>query len=123
MQSGMIRTFTLTRKKYSTIFSGITDTWYRMDCMAIPEIYEDLFIIGISVFAIDKRVSRRLFPDCWTRELSVSIPVLQMSKWHGTEEYWNQTLGLYMFILWRFRFLLWSNKIVGGRKIALLSRS
>ena len=84
--------FTLTRKKYSTIFSGITDTWYRMDCMAIPEIYEDLFIIGISVFAIDKRVSRRLFPDCWTRELSVSIPVLQMSKWHGTEEYWNQTL-------------------------------
>ena len=69
--------FTLTRKKYSTIFSGITDTWYRMDCMAIPEIYEDLFIIGISVFAIDKRVSRRLFPDCWTRELSVSIPVLQ----------------------------------------------
>ena len=25
--------FTLTRKKYSTIFSGITDTWYRMDCM------------------------------------------------------------------------------------------
>ena len=96
--------FTLTRKKYSTIFSGITDTWYRMDCMAIPEIYEDLFIIGISVFAIDKRVSRRLFPDCWTRELSVSIPVLQMSKWHGTEEYWNQTLGFLTGDKWDIHF-------------------
>ncbi|OUP62280.1 hypothetical protein B5F13_13805 [Drancourtella sp. An177] len=96
--------FTLTRKKYSTIFSGITDIWYRMDCMALPEIYEDLFVIGISVFAIDKRVSRRLFPDCWTRELSVSIPVLQMRKWSGTEEYWNRTLGFLTGDKWDVHF-------------------
>ncbi|MDF2503032.1 Qat anti-phage system QueC-like protein QatC [Clostridium sp.] len=85
--------FTLNRDSYSTIFTGIADTWYRMDCMSIPAIYEDLFVIGISIFAIDKRVSRRKFPDCWTRDITVSIPVLCYEKWIGTESKWNQTLG------------------------------
>lgn len=56
------------------------------------------------MFAIDKRVSRRLFPDCWTREISVSIPILQMNKWHGTEEKWNQTLGFLTGDKWDIHF-------------------
>ena len=43
--------FSINRKKYSTIFTNITDSWYRMDQMQIPAIYEDLFIIGLSIFA------------------------------------------------------------------------
>lgn len=85
--------FSLIRKKYSTIFTGIADIWYRMDCMEIPAIYEDLFVIGISVFALDKRVFRRLFSDCWTRDISVNIPLLELDKWTGTEEKWNRMLA------------------------------
>ena len=85
--------FSLTKKGYSTIFSSITKTWYWMDCMSIPEIYEDLFVIGISVFALDKRISRRKFTDCWTRDISVSIPVLEIDKWLGTEKKWNNVLA------------------------------
>lgn len=64
--------FTIEREKYSTIFTNIADTWYRMDQMEIANIYEDLFIIGISIFALDKRINRRLFEDCWTRKIYVS---------------------------------------------------
>lgn len=70
--------FSINRKQYSTIFTNITNSWYRMDQMQIPAIYEDLFIIGLSIFALDKRVSRRRFKNCWTRDINVSIPVLDM---------------------------------------------
>lgn len=96
--------FSLTRKKYSTIFTGITNIWYRMDCMSIPELYEDLFVIGISIFSLDKRISRRKFTDCWTRDISVSIPVLQFDMWHNTEKKWNKTLGFLTGDNWDIHF-------------------
>lgn len=96
--------FTLTREKYSTIFTGIADTWYGMDCLQIPEIFEDLFVIGISIFALDKRISRRLFKDCWTRNISVSIPVLKFDNWVGTEKKWNNTLGFLTGDKWDIHF-------------------
>ena len=72
--------FSLTKKGYSTIFSSIAKTWYWMDCMSIPEIYEDLFVIGISVFALDKRISRRKFTDCWTRDSPVVFPGIHLKS-------------------------------------------
>lgn len=47
--------FSINRKKYSTIFTNIADSWYRMDQRQIPAIYEDLFIIGLSIFALDQK--------------------------------------------------------------------
>lgn len=47
--------FSINRKKYSTIFTNITDSWYRMDQMQIPAIYEDLFIIGLSIFCFRQK--------------------------------------------------------------------
>lgn len=85
--------FSLTKNGYSTIFSSIAKTWYWMDCMSIPAVYEDLFVIGVSVFALDKRVSRRKFRDCWTRDMVVNIPVLEIDKWIGTEDKWNDLLA------------------------------
>lgn len=96
--------FSLTREKYSTIFTGIANTWYKMDCLEIPEILEDLFVIGISIFALDKRISRRLFTDCWTRNISVSIPVLKLDKWLETEKKWNDTLSFLTGDRWDIHF-------------------
>lgn len=83
--------FSINRKKYSTIFTNITNCWYRMDRLSISAIYEDLFIIGLSIFALDKRISRRRFKDCWTRDMSVSIPVLEYEKWKPTEHQWEKS--------------------------------
>ena len=45
--------FSINRKKYSTIFTNITDSWYRMDQLQISTIYEDLFIIGCLLYTSD----------------------------------------------------------------------
>jgi 7-cyano-7-deazaguanine synthase in queuosine biosynthesis len=50
----------------------------------IEPIYEDLFVIGLSIFSIDKRISRSLFSDNWTRELNVNIPVLKNDIWNNS---------------------------------------
>ena len=44
----------------------------------------------MSVFSIDKRISRTLFLDNWTRELEVSIPVIEIDKWNGVKEKLNE---------------------------------
>ena len=85
--------FSLNRKGYSTIFTNLADTWLRLGALSIPSTYEDLFIIAISVFAIDKRVARSHFKDCWTRQLDVSIPVLEYEKWNSVAGLWNNTLS------------------------------
>lgn len=107
--------YTLNRDSYSTIFTRIADTWYRMDCMSIPAIFEDLFVIGISIFALDKRISRRKFTDCWTRTITVSIPVLCFEKWNGTESKWNQILGFLTGDKWSVVFRK-SNKVYSQRE-------
>lgn len=96
--------FTLNRDTYSTIFSSLPTTWYHMNQLSIPPLYEDLFIIGLSIFSIDKRLSRRLFVDCWTREIEVSIPVLDYIKWTSTKEKVEQALKFLTGDLWNIEF-------------------
>ena len=96
--------FSLNKKGYSTIFSNITDTWLRTGNLSISSIFEDLYVIGISVFAMDKRISRRQFKDCWTREITASIPVIEIDKWKKTENEWNKMLGFLTGDIWNISF-------------------
>ena len=62
--------FSINRKQYSTIFTNITNSWYRMDQMQIPAIYEDLFIIGLSIFCFrQKEYPEEGLKNCWTRDI------------------------------------------------------
>lgn len=83
---------TINRDESSTIYSSLAKTWYHMGKMCLDSMYEDLFMIGLTVFALDKRVSRRLFSDCWTRTIEVSVPVLNYNKWRPLENNWNKLL-------------------------------
>ena len=84
---------TLNRDSSSTIYSGLPSIWYHLGCQKMVPIYEDLFVIGLSVFALDKRIARNLFSDSWTRQIEVSIPVLEMDKWNNCEAQWNKILS------------------------------
>ena len=42
--------FSINRKKYSTIFTNITDSWYRMDQLQISTIHDALPIFRINRF-------------------------------------------------------------------------
>lgn len=96
--------FSINRKGYSTIFTNLSDTWLRLGALSIKSIYEDLFIIAISIFAVDKRASRSKFKDCWTRELRVSIPVIEYDKWSSVAKMWNELLCFLTGDVWELSF-------------------
>lgn len=96
--------FSLNRDTYSTIYTNLADAWYHMDQQVIEPLYEDLFVIGLSIFAVDKRVSRRLFTNCWTRNLSVSIPVIEYDKWNLCSESWEKLLNFLTGDDWKISF-------------------
>lgn len=96
--------FSLKREEYSTIYTNIADLWLQLGSMSLCPIYEDLFVIAAAIFAIDKRVSRRLFTDCWTRELEVSIPVIELEKWESVKTVWDNTLNFLTGDLWNLKF-------------------
>ena len=73
--------FSIKRNEYSTMYTHIDYVWRQFGMKKLNSIYEDLFIIGMSVFSIDKRISRTLSTDNWTRSFNVSIPVLELDKW------------------------------------------
>ena len=94
----------INRDSWSTIYSSMPSIWYHLGKQSMEYIYEDLFIIGLSVFALDKRISRSLFNDAWTREIEVSIPVLEKSKWDSTCNKWNELLSFLTGDIWKIEF-------------------
>ena len=95
---------TINRDSGSTLFSSLPSIWYHLGRLSIEPLYEDLYIIALSIYGLDKRISRSIFEDCWTREISVSIPVLQFEKWHGTEASWNNMLSFLTGDRWDISF-------------------
>lgn len=96
--------FTINRNSGSTLFSSLPGIWHRMGKLLINPLYEDLYIISLSIYGLDKRVSRNRFGDCWTRDISVSIPVLQIEKWVRTESEWNSMLSFLTGDYWHITF-------------------
>ena len=96
--------FSIKRDEYSTMYTHIDYIWRQFGANKLEAKYEDLFIIAMSVFSIDKRISRTLFNDNWTRELEVSIPVLEVEKWEKLKEKVNQTLGFLTGDIWKVEF-------------------
>lgn len=94
----------INRDTGSSAYSSIPVIWYHLKQLQLKPIYEDLYIIGLSVFSLDKRVARKQFQDCWTRSIEVSIPVLEYEKWKGTELRWNKLLSYLTGDLWTIVF-------------------
>lgn len=96
--------FSLKRKDYSTVFTNLNDVWLMMGKKEIPTLNEDLFIIGLSIFAIDKRISRDKTFSRWTRDLEVSIPVIELEKWSTVKEDWESILSFLTGDKWKIIF-------------------
>lgn len=96
--------FTVNRDKGSTIQSSLMNTWYHLDHLELKAEYEDLFLIGLSVFALDKRIPRSVSDDGWTRNIEVSIPVLNIAKMKLFEDKWNSLLSFLTGDVWKIEF-------------------
>ncbi len=71
----------LDKQTESNMKSNIEEIWSTLGKKKLNAINEDLLIIALSIFAVDKRIFRRKFKDCWTRDIQVSIPVIELRKW------------------------------------------
>ena len=96
--------FTINRDKGSTVHSSLPNTWYHLDQMIIKSEYEDLFLIGLSVFALDKRISRSMSGDSWTRNIEVSIPVINIELLKPLENQWDKLLSFLTGDVWKVEF-------------------
>lgn len=92
------------KRSGSTIFTGLNDVWLMMGKKEIQPLHEDLFIIGLSIFAIDKRVSRSQTFNRWTRNLEVSIPVVELETWNKVKENWESMLAFLTGDKWKLSF-------------------
>ena len=96
--------FTIRRDQSSTVFSSIPSIWYHLDQMEIEPVYEDLFVVALSIFAVDKRIQRKQFSDGWTRDIDISIPVLEYDKFHMCQGEWNRLLSFLTGDKWDIEF-------------------
>lgn len=98
-------TFNLNNKNNkSNIKTNIEQIWRRFGEEKITIINEDLLIIALTVFAVDKRVSRKTSKDKWTRELQVCIPVLEYDKWNNVKTDLEKLLSFLTGDKWMLEF-------------------
>ena len=71
---------------------------------ALNSIYEDLLIIGMSIFFGDKNFSRENAYDRWTREIDITIPVINIEKWTAVKEQLEKTLNFLSGDIWKLHF-------------------
>lgn len=99
----------------SNIKTDIENLWRRFGEKTIPSINEDLIIIALSIYAIDKRIPRRVFNDGWTRCIDVNIPVLNIEKWNKVKYDLEKTLGFLSGDVWKFNFRSTLEKFRGNK--------
>lgn len=103
------------KNKDSNIKTDIENLWRRFGEETIPNINEDLIIIALSVYAIDKRIPRKVFNDGWTRCIEVNIPVLDIMKWNNVKSDLEKTLGFLSGDIWTFKFRSTLEKFRGNK--------
>lgn len=94
----------LGEKNKSNVKTDIEQLWRRFGAMNLSEINEDLLIIATSIFCADKKITRKLSTDNWTREIKIYIPVLEIEKWNSVKEQLEQTIGFLSGDKWSFEF-------------------
>jgi len=91
--------------KGGILTSDIRKGWYhKLGVQGVSSICEDLYIIALSVFATDKRVPRAITSDGWTRNLDLSIPVIELDKWNSVCKDIEKMLSYLSGDIWNISF-------------------
>lgn len=101
------------------ITSDIREGWYKLlGTKSVSPLSEDLLIISLSVFAADKRISRSTSNDGWTRDLYLSIPVLNFDQWQSSRQDLENMLSFLSGDIWtiNFRRCSMENRYISKRK-------
>jgi 7-cyano-7-deazaguanine synthase in queuosine biosynthesis len=64
----------------------------------------DLLYISLMVYYADRKISRKIEDDAWTRQIKLYIPVLEIEKWNENKELLEKMLSFLSGDIWNFEF-------------------
>lgn len=109
-------TFNLSSKNNkSNIKSDIENLWRMFSLENLSPIIEDFLIIGMAIFTVDKKISRKHSEDGWSRELNVNIPVLEIQKWLSVKNKLEKTLSFLSGDVWSLSFYRTEERFRGDK--------
>lgn len=93
----------------SNLKVNFEEIWRRFNKENLENIYEDLITVAASVYAADKRVPRvgvwaGEVEDNWTREIHISIPVLECKQWNEVKTKLEDILNFLSGDIWTVNF-------------------
>lgn len=94
----------LEKNNKSNVHTDIERLWREFGEKGVSKVVEDLVMIGIAVYIVDKRISRSSSPDNWTRDLQLNIPVLDIEKWENVKIELENTLSFLSGDRWNIKF-------------------
>lgn len=106
----------MNKNNKSNIKTHIEDLWRRFGVSSLSDINEDLIILAMSIFAIDKKVPRKYFDDNWTREIELYLPVIEIEKWNNVKIKLEDMLSFLSGDKWKISFRK-SNEKYRGNKV------
>ncbi|HBF2715483.1 TPA: hypothetical protein KN130_001460 [Clostridioides difficile] len=59
--------------KKGNLNTNFEDIWRRFNRQSIDAIYEDLLVIALSVFAVDRKVPRKKYPESMKKNINIVI--------------------------------------------------
>lgn len=104
------------KKNKSNVKSDVEQLWRRFGVEALSNLQEDFLFIATSIFCADKRIPRKIFPDNWTREIKLYIPVLEIEKWKLVKDEFEKTIGFLSGDKWTFEFRATKAKFRANKK-------
>ncbi len=85
-----------------------TNIWHELkkfnNFKEIDTIYEDLFVLSLSVLACDKRLSRKDTPDAWTRQIELVVPIINNDIFTENKTLIDKMLSFLTGDLWNISF-------------------
>ncbi|WP_155008753.1 Qat anti-phage system QueC-like protein QatC [Priestia megaterium] len=99
----------------SNIKTDVENLWRMFSEKSPSKIIEDLLLIGMSVFSVDKKISRKKAEDGWSRNLNLHIPVLEFEKWEAVKHELEETLSFLSGDKWIFNFYPTEERLRGDK--------
>lgn len=105
----------MNKNNKSNVKTHIEDLWRRFGVSSLSDINEDLIILAMSVFAIDKKVPRKYFDDNWTRQIELYLPVIEIEIWNKVKIELEDTLSFLSGDKWEINFRKSKEKYRGNK--------
>ena len=105
----------MNKNNKSNVKTHIEDLWRRFGVSSLSDINEDLIILAMSVFAIDKKVPRKYFDDNWTRQIELYLPVIEIERWNNVKIELEDTLSFLSGDKWEINFRKSKEKYRGNK--------